>query len=498
MKVSLRIKMAMVMLLMVVIAFGGYVFLNMVFQEKYYISSKEDSLRMMYNTMNKNIEEGKEITVENRMNMISLCEDNSITVIVVDSGLMMRFYSGYSMFQDSLINRLKEIIFLNDTKNDNIIAQTDEYIIDRYYDSDNGHEYIGMYGSLESGDMFVMRTSIDSMKASIRISNQFALYIGALMIAICVICVLIFSIGLSFRIERLAYISTEMSKLNFNVKYEDNSQDEISQLGNNMNILSEKLESTISELKTTNNKLKCEIKKKEEIDDMRKEFISNVSHELKTPIAIIQGYAEGLKDCVNEDADSREFYCDVIMDESYKMNNMVRKLITLNQMEFGENKAEMERFDIVTVIDQILNKFKVIIENKNARILFDNQHKVYVWADEFMTEEVVTNYLSNALNHLSGKNVITIKVMEENDRVRCSVTNTGENIPEQDLTRIWDKFYKVDKARTREYGGSGIGLSIVKAVMESMNGNYGVYNTEDGVEFWFEVEKGQINEKNIQ
>ena len=498
MKVSLRIKMAMVMLLMVVIAFGGYVFLNMVFQEKYYISSKEDSLRMMYNTMNKNIEEGKEITVENRMNMISLCEDNSITVIVVDSGLMMRFYSGYSMFQDSLINRLKEIIFLNDTKNDNIIAQTDEYIIDRYYDSDNGHEYIGMYGNLESGDMFVMRTSIDSMKASIRISNQFALYIGALMIAICVICVLIFSIGLSFRIERLAYISTEMSKLNFNVKYEDNSQDEISQLGNNMNILSEKLESTISELKTTNNKLKCEIKKKEEIDDMRKEFISNVSHELKTPIAIIQGYAEGLKDCVNEDADSREFYCDVIMDESYKMNNMVRKLITLNQMEFGENKAEMERFDIVTVIDQILNKFKVIIENKNARILFDNQHKVYVWADEFMTEEVVTNYLSNALNHLSGKNVITIKVMEENDRVRCSVTNTGENIPEQDLTKIWDKFYKVDKARTREYGGSGIGLSIVKAVMESMNGNYGVYNTEDGVEFWFDVEKGQIDEKNIQ
>lgn len=498
MKVSLRIKMAMVMLLMVVIAFGGYVFLNMVFQEKYYISSKEDSLRMMYNTMNKNIEEGKEITVENRMNMISLCEDNSITVIVVDSGLMMRFYSGYSMFQDSLINRLKEIIFLNDTKNDNIIAQTDEYIIDRYYDSDNGHEYIGMYGSLESGDMFVMRTSIDSMKASIRISNQFALYIGALMIAVCVICVLIFSIGLSFRIERLAYISTEMSKLNFNVKYEDNSQDEISQLGNNMNILSEKLESTISELKTTNNKLKCEIKKKEEIDDMRKEFISNVSHELKTPIAIIQGYAEGLKDCVNEDADSREFYCDVIMDESYKMNNMVRKLITLNQMEFGENKAEMERFDIITVIDQILNKFKVMIENKNARIFFDNQHKVYVWADEFMTEEVVTNYLSNALNHLSGKNVITIKVMEENDRVRCSVTNTGENIPEQDLTKIWDKFYKVDKARTREYGGSGIGLSIVKAVMESMNGNYGVYNTEDGVEFWFEIEKGQINEKNIQ
>ena len=221
---------------------------------------------------------------------------------------------------------------------------------------------------------------------------------------------------------------------------------------------------------------------------MRKEFLNNVSHELKTPIALISGYAEGLKDNIAEDKESRDFYCDVIIDESSKMNNMVRKLLTLNQLEFGNDQVAMERFDITQLVKGVISGMKLLIEDKGASVTINTDEPVYVWGDEFKIEEVVTNYMSNALNHIDYDKKIDVRIIRENGLVRVSVFNTGNPIPEGDIDKIWDKFYKVDKARTREYGGSGIGLSIVKAIMESHNQQCGVKNYEDGVQFWFTLE----------
>jgi signal transduction histidine kinase len=124
---------------------------------------------------------------------------------------------------------------------------------------------------------------------------------------------------------------------------------------------------------------------------------------------------------------------------------------------------------------------------KDVTVSFSQNDPVYVWADEYMTEQVLSNYITNALNHLDDNHRIEIKVTTEGDKAHISVFNSGEPIPEDQVERIWDKFYKVDKARTREYGGHGIGLSIVKAIMESFKQDYGVRNYENGVEFWFEL-----------
>ena len=233
---------------------------------------------------------------------------------------------------------------------------------------------------------------------------------------------------------------------------------------------------------------KKDIEKKIQIDEMRKEFLSNVSHELKTPIALIQGYAEGLYDNINDDSESRKFYCEVIMDEADKMNKMVKKLLTLNQIEFGNNQVNFEHFDIVQVVRTVINSATLLAKQKEAQIEIDDYPQIYVWADEYMIEEVVTNYVSNAINHVDGEKKIKVSLKKTDKVVRVSVFNTGKCIPEEELDKIWIKFYKVDKARTREYGGSGIGLSIVKAIMESMNQKCGVLNHEDGVEFWFELD----------
>ena len=267
------------------------------------------------------------------------------------------------------------------------------------------------------------------------------------------------------------------------------TEDEVGVLGNSMNMLSETLEQALAELKEANTELKKDLEKKEQIDAMRKEFLSNVSHELKTPIALIQGYAEGLNENISDDPESREFYCEVIMDEASKMNKLVKNLLTLNQLESGKDAPVMERFDIVSLIRGVLGSMHIMIEQKEATVIFEETEPVYVWADEFKIEEVVTNYTSNALNHLDGERKVEIKVLQEEDCVKVTVFNTGTPIPEEDIPNLWNKFYKVDKARTREYGGSGIGLSIVKAIMESMNQEYGVQNFDNGVEFWFTLDR---------
>ena len=289
-------------------------------------------------------------------------------------------------------------------------------------------------------------------------------------------------------ILQLADISKRMSHLDFTARYVGTSRNEIGLLGENINRLSDTLEQTISELKTANNELTRDIQKKEEIDQMRREFLANVSHELKTPIALIQGYAEGLLEDVNSDPESRKFYCDVIVDEAGKMNNMVKKLLTLNQLESGNDVVSMERFDIAALVNNYLQSADLLAKQNGISVRMEKTEPVYVWGDEFKVEEVVMNYFSNAVNHCDGDKVIEVRITRDDSRARVSVFNTGAPIPEESLAHLWEKFYKVDKARTREYGGSGVGLSIVKAIMESMNQKYGVINYKNGVAFWFELE----------
>ena len=169
------------------------------------------------------------------------------------------------------------------------------------------------------------------------------------------------------------------------------------------------------------------------------------------------------------------------------MNNMVKKLLTLNQLEFGNDKISMERFDLTEVIRGVVQSAQLLAGQKEAELTFSQESPIYVWGDEFKVEEVVTNYVSNALNHVDYEKKIEVKAQKEGNVVRVSVFNTGDIIPKEDLEKVWIKFYKVDKARTREYGGSGIGLSIVKAIMDSMHQKCGVKNYENGVEFWFEL-----------
>ena len=211
-----------------------------------------------------------------------------------------------------------------------------------------------MWGVLDNGNLFLLRCPLESIRESVNLANRFLAYVGFGAAIVSAVIVLIISGKITKPIKELTEISERMIHLDFEAKYTGKSKTEIALLGQNINELSCTLEQTISELKSANNELQRDIEKKNKIDEMRKEFLSNVSHELKTPIALIQGYAEGLKEGISDDEESRDFYCEVIMDEASKMNNMVKKLLTLNQLEFGNDNVTMERFDIVSLIKNYL------------------------------------------------------------------------------------------------------------------------------------------------
>lgn len=463
--------------------------INNTFLEMFYIRNKANALSDAYAGINEAASNGDITSEEFDLELRKVCDMYNIGIVIIDAD--SKTIKSSSRNVDILIGRLYDNVFGSDTEIE-YIKENDRYSLVTSMDKSTLTEYIEMWGFLDNGNMFLIRSPIESIRNSVSISNRFLAYVGITATIISAFLIWFATAKVTKPIMELKDISEKMTKLDFETKYNSRNINEIDLLGEHMNELSEALKKTISELKTANNELQRDIEKKEQTDEMRKEFLANVSHELKTPIALIQGYAEGLREGINDDAESREFYCDVIMDEANKMNVMVKRLLDLNELEFGNDVVVMERFDIVAMVENFLASAEILIEQNKVVLKHESHMPIYVWADEFKTEEVVRNFFSNAVNHAAGDKVIEIKyhLMKKNgtDLVRVSVFNTGNPIPEESLSHIWEKFYKVDKARTREYGGSGVGLSIVKAIMESMNQQYGVINYTNGVEFWFELE----------
>ncbi|MBE5962882.1 MAG: HAMP domain-containing protein [Lachnospiraceae bacterium] len=496
MKKSIRVRMTLILTISIAATILMCWIINKTFLVQYYQYSKMQTLHVTYEEVDrlvaKIVNHTFDKTQEEEADKIS--SDNGVGVYIFTERLETVYQSNYKRQEvASMLTSIQCYMYgvyseFDGSRIELLDSMDNRFNIYQMHDGALKLNYIDLFGRLDNGYWVFIRTNLESIQESVGIANKFLAYVGIIATIIATFVMFIISRRFTKPILELAGIAKKMSELDFDAKYKVTSEDEIGELGNSFNILSSRLEHTISELKSANNELESDIQKKVQIDEMRKEFLSNVTHELKTPIALIQGYAEGLKENINDDSESRDFYCEVIIDEAMKMNKMVKKLLSLNQIESGANQVEFERFDIVSLIRSVLSSVDILVKQKDITIHFTEEDPIYVWADEYMIEEVVTNYISNAINHIDGARIIEVKCIQKEDVVRVAVFNTGENIPKEDLDKVWIKFFKVDKARTREYGGSGIGLSIVKAIMTSHNRECGVINHEYGVEFWFELD----------
>ena len=417
-----------------------------------------------------------------------LGEKYNMNIVLMDSATDQVLISNTGE-RDYLSSRVQGYIFGKNMPKVSILKTHDNYFIQKTYDKRSDSYYLESWGYFsDNKTIFLMSTPLASIRESVELANRFLAYVGIAALLVGSLFIYFATKKITSPILQLANLSEKMSNLDFDAKYTGQAEDEIGVLGNSMNRLSDTLKETIGQLRTANTELQQDIEEKIKVDEMRKDFIANVSHELKTPIALIQGYAEGLTEGMAEDPESRDYYCEVIMDEANKMNKMVRQLLTLSALEAGNDAPVMDRFDLTDLVRGVITSAGILIQQKEAEVHLEDCGPVYVCADEFKIEEVVTNYLNNALNHLAGEKKIVITVEDNGEEALVTVFNTGNNIPDEDIPNLWTKFYKVDKSHTREYGGSGIGLSIVKAIMDSHRKACGVRNVEGGVEFWFTLD----------
>ena len=488
-KHSLRMEMTATFLALLAVTAFASLAANVLFLNSIYLNRKENVLKSAYVMISEANEDGCLDDEDFTKEMEKLASRNNISAIVLSASGASLFSTGAG--SDILRSHLQSILFSGDGAEE-ILYQNDSYSIEKVDDHmrDTG-EYLVLYGNLDADTMVMMRVAMESLNDSVSVSLQFTAMISVLCTIIGGLIIFFVTGSITKPLLEMTDISKSMAELDFDVKYKKKSKDnknELDLLGQHLNELAFALEHSISDLKTANNEMKLDIDRKEQIEMMRTDFLSNVSHELKTPLALIQGYAEGLKDSVNDDSESRDFYCDVIIDEADKMNKMVKKLLTLNQLEFGVNEITMERFNVTELISSVVSSMGIMLEKEEIAVEFAQNTPVDVWADEYKIEEVLTNYMSNAIHHIGGEKQIRIWITPKEDVARISVFNTGTPIPDEDLARLWEKFYKVDKSHSRQYGGHGIGLSIVKAIMDALHQACGVENHEDGVEFWFELD----------
>lgn len=458
------------------------------FAERFYQYTRLSVLEGAFDMLDEASKEGTLMTDEFRVEIGKLTVRNNLDLILYDEKGVPAYTSQSDT--DMMVRRYFSLLMSQDFDADEAIVKRGEgYVILKQHDDSIDTDYMTMFANLYGGESVLMSFSLENIRDMAAVFNKYIIFVGLIVIALSGVVVIYVSKSVAVPVTKLTELSRRMSDLDFDAKYESTGLgNEIDELGEYMNKMSEKLENTIGELKEANVKLKEDLYKREEAEKRRTEFLSGVSHELKTPIAIIQGYAEGLEDCVNDDDESRDYYCQVIKDEAQKMNHIVSEMLDLTHIEYGQDFVNMSRFNVIELLYGLVNASNILTETEGIKVKLPEQTEVYVWSDEGLTEKVVDNYLSNAIHYCKNEKEIEITCKKNETVIRIEIYNSGDNIAEEDLDRLWEKFYKVDKARTREYGGSGIGLSVVKAIMEVLGRDYGVYNTEKGVVFWFELE----------
>lgn len=492
---SVRAKLFLTLCIVIVMIIGFFVIINNAVLEALYYYSKKEVLIDTYNYINRNIStfSNEQEKDKYELELEKIAVNNSFEILILNSEEIVYASNKNFLSEFGNINEIKYDVKYSIFNKSDLMYSENQNNIRRINDKKNGITYVLLTSVLSNNNNLYIRMPVTPIQDSADISNRFIIGMGIVAIIMGGIAITFITQRFTKPIEELNDIANEMSNLNFKRKYRINdSEDEINELGKSINTLSDKLEETIHILKLNNTELEKDIEEKSKIDEMRKQFISDVSHELKTPIALIQGYAEGLVENVNTDEENRKFYADVILDEANKMDKLVKRLLELMKLEYEDRNFNDTKFDIVELINEVVKNSKVILKEKNIKVEFNEKEPIYVYADDFYIEQVITNYFTNAIKNIeeiNGKNriKIAIKKGKEEGKLRITVYNTGKNIDEENLNRIWTRFYKIDESRDRSKGGTGIGLSLVKAIMTRYKSKYGVTNKKDGVEFYFEI-----------
>jgi signal transduction histidine kinase len=342
---------------------------------------------------------------------------------------------------------------------------------------------LALFGRLDDYTYALLETPFESISESAALATRFSTLAGLIALLVGLAVAVGFSMLFVRPIKQMTAAAGQMAGLDFSRRVNERGKDELGELGRSINAMSDALKDYTEELNSANEQLKKDIQERAKAELAQKTLVSNISHELKTPISIISGYAEGLKLGLAEDGRVRDEYCDVILQESRAMTHMLQSLLRLAKLQSGRDSPEYTDVDFVELIEKLMSALSLETQKKNLTV----QTVFHTWrlarADRDSCEQVLRNYVTNALRHVPEGGVLRVTLRESGERVRLEVYNSGSRIDEDKLENIWSSFYRGDTARGREGGEVGLGLAIVKAHMLMHGMPYGCENTQDGVVF---------------
>ncbi|NSB43984.1 signal transduction histidine kinase [Clostridium saccharoperbutylacetonicum] len=471
-------------------------FAQTLFFESFYLYKKTNSLALEVNKFNDlyslHIETDKDL-----INALQKFEsDNNAKIIIRSLDGKYRYISNNIASDkesyDTLTAFGAELINDEELVNQVVTYSQTKYKI--FENQSSGTKKIGIVSPIslnsKNDSIFFCISSIQPIKEASDVAREFLIYLFLGLITISIILALIYSNLISKPLVNLTRVANKISNMDFSPVCETDREDEIGSLAKSLNFLSKNLQAALLDLQQKNRKLEDDIEKERQLENMRKDFISNVSHELKTPIGIIEGYAEGLKDGIAS-GEYATMYLETIIDESKKMSVLVTNMLELSKLESGTIKPNFEAFNINRLINKILKKHKPDFEENKFNVNFNSTTPYsYVYADPFQMEQVLTNLITNAIKYTPPKNDINVSIQEGLDKFKISVQNMGVSIPQEEIGKLFDKFYRLDKSRERtQKNSTGIGLSIVKNILRLHNSEFNFQNINGGVEFYFYLEK---------
>ncbi len=320
------------------------------------------------------------------------------------------------------------------------------------------------------------------------IALRFTLLVGMITALIAVLVFSQITKSLTKPMEHIAGAAQRIAERDFSHRCDDSYINEIGELAQSVNTMSDQLQRYTEELQTANEQLKADIAEIDRVQRARKDLVNNISHDLKTPIALISGYADGLASGMARTPEQVREYCDVIMDESDRMLSMIQRMLQLSRLESGNVNLSMEELCLSELLDDLLGSFRVEIDRAGIALECDYEPGLYVFSDFVSVEQSLLNYIQNAVSHMGEGKQLRISVAKaQRGRLRVSVFNSAEPFPPEEIAELWDTFYRGEKSRKRIGNRSGLGLAIVKGNMQLLGERYGVENAPDGVTFWLEL-----------
>lgn len=458
---KIRVKIFLVMMSVVIIMVGGFAITNSVYLEKFYITNKKEKLLQVGNAI---------LDPNYIVDFRNLEMQNNAEIVIKKIDQLDKFYFRKQLTVDEIIQIKKA--FKEGKPTFKIITFKDY----------RGKALV-LFMPYKTNRYIEILTPLSLIQEGLDVSVQYHLQIIILALVLGLVIAFIFSKAMVAPILEIKEITQKIAKLDFTRKFEQKRVDEIGELGEAINKMGDTLKKNIDEINKVNAKLRIDIENEKELDKLRKEFIAYVSHELKTPIAIIQGYAQGLMENVATEED-KNFYCEVIVEEAYKMDALVKELLLMSKIESGYFKMECTVVDAYSLIMDLIEKYST----QDSELIYKGDTCVDVIADEKYLDRVLDNLISNAIKYGTDDIIVTIKVEDLKDKYKFIVSNKTHNLTEKDLETIWTPFIRLESSIGKE--GHGLGLAIVAGILDKHNSEHGVYLSGDNVvNFWFDLKK---------